>query len=284
MLRSDEVGSRKGVSRTGWLVLAAAAGISALLAVLMPSTAPYTAEGAIWIDSESVQPGSPGMPASNAWVELLRSARVLDPIAERAGMEPVILSDRLRTRLDGSGQFLRLSFTDPSAEKAATVLDAVMEQHVDVATELGLVRLDEVVATLEEQLRAVEDDLLAVERALDRPLSDSEAARLGRRLHSTEAIHSNVSLRVEEARMESRTWIPPVRILDRATVSRPERSVPQIGLILALLATFLLSLGRALTVGASDHPGGVGMQEQALQLLIVFAAAAAALIATVLIG
>jgi capsular exopolysaccharide synthesis family protein len=77
------------------------------------------------------------------------------------------LATDLWTTMDRQGNFLRLELTGPEPQKVASVLNAVMERHVDVAAELKRAKLDELTSILQEQLRTVEADLTSAEQALE---------------------------------------------------------------------------------------------------------------------
>ena len=87
-----------------------------------------------------------------------------------------------------------------------------------------------------------------------------------------------------QAQVESRTWIPPVRVLDYATVSQPERGVVQIMAILALLAAVLVSLVLALAHdGKRSDRARTGVWAEATQLIVIFVSGVVGVIATILL-
>ncbi|MEX0837109.1 MAG: hypothetical protein WD101_02165, partial [Gemmatimonadota bacterium] len=77
------------------------------------------------------------------------------------------LSGRLVTGIDQGGNFLSLSLPGRDPEKIASVLNSLMERHVEVAAELKSGRLQETVAILEEQLVYTENELAQAEQDLE---------------------------------------------------------------------------------------------------------------------
>ena len=77
------------------------------------------------------------------------------------------LSAQLITGMDRAGNFLSLSLSGENPEKIASILNSVMDRHVEVAAELKRAKLVEVLATLEDQLEQVEFDLAEAERNLE---------------------------------------------------------------------------------------------------------------------
>jgi hypothetical protein len=77
------------------------------------------------------------------------------------------LSDQLGTTMDQRGNFLALSLNGTNPTRIANVLNAVMDRHVAVAADLKRARLEETRVILEDQLRSVEEELAAAERALE---------------------------------------------------------------------------------------------------------------------
>jgi len=76
-----------------------------------------------------------------------------------------MLASRLQTVMDRDGNFLELYYTDTGAQRAADVVNALMERHVAVSEDLQQRRLRERLLILEEQLRNVENELFAAEQA-----------------------------------------------------------------------------------------------------------------------
>lgn len=77
------------------------------------------------------------------------------------------LASRLSTGMDRAGNFLEIRYTDRSAQRAARVVNALMERHVAVSEELRQGRLRQRLMILEEQLRATEAELFAAEQAYE---------------------------------------------------------------------------------------------------------------------
>ena len=77
------------------------------------------------------------------------------------------LSERLLTRIDQEGNFLRLSLTGTDPVKIASILNSLMERHVALAAEIKSSRLDETVLILEEQLGYTEAELAQAEQDLE---------------------------------------------------------------------------------------------------------------------
>lgn len=77
------------------------------------------------------------------------------------------LSADLITGMDRTGNFLRLSLSDTDPDRAASVLNAVMDRHVDVAAELKRLKLDETLTILEEQMESMQIELAEAEANLE---------------------------------------------------------------------------------------------------------------------
>ena len=77
------------------------------------------------------------------------------------------LAARLRTDMDRSGNFLRLSLSGPNPEKIASILNRLMERHVSVAADLKSRKLEQTLLILDEQLNSVEDSLARAEQDLE---------------------------------------------------------------------------------------------------------------------
>ena len=247
-----------------WLAAAVIVGIAGAAAAWRVVPVSYTAEGSLWLEVAPRQGGggvtgdvtpirASGLLEANAWIELLRSAAVLDTVVirerlyvessrrhedalasldlaeefrpgayelsvgpngrtfvlstsngvmvqqgelgEAVGSEvglvwqpPLgtfapdasvaftvlhprdagrLLSERLLTRIDQEGNFLRVSLTGESPDRIASVLNTLMERHVTLAAELKSSRLEEMVRILEEQLGYTEAELAQAEQDLE---------------------------------------------------------------------------------------------------------------------
>lgn len=78
-----------------------------------------------------------------------------------------ILSGQLMTGLVGGGNFLAIQLEGSDPERIASILNAVMHRHVQVAADLKRSRLVEASAILEEQLRYTERELADAEQDLE---------------------------------------------------------------------------------------------------------------------
>lgn len=77
------------------------------------------------------------------------------------------LSQRLFTGMDQAGNFLNLTLSGQDPESIASILNAVMARHVDVAADIKRRRLDETLVILEEQLDLMETEMARSERDLE---------------------------------------------------------------------------------------------------------------------
>lgn len=77
------------------------------------------------------------------------------------------LSSELDTGMDRTGNFLRLALTGTDPERVASVLNAVMDRHVQVAAELKRLRDVETLAILQEQMRQMQIELAEAEANLE---------------------------------------------------------------------------------------------------------------------
>lgn len=78
-----------------------------------------------------------------------------------------LLSDKLVTSMDRSGNFLSLTLNGPDPQRLASTLNAVMARHVAIARELKRSKLDETLIILEEQLQTMERELARAEQDLE---------------------------------------------------------------------------------------------------------------------
>lgn len=235
------------------------------------------AEGALWIaggsdDERRTVPATEGtgrLPGE-AWIELLRSYVVLDPVAaehlrpataagsddgEAVRAAAGELSRRLMVAMDTDGGFLRVAFEDPEPGRAVTVLQAVMDRYVEVAADLKAQKLAETVAVLEEQLEIVWERLEQAERDLEvfrvgtisSPDGEAlatadwkaEEGRLRRRVRSHEGLYNEIRGRLEQARLAQVSAVPDVRILDAATVQSQRQGLAGLLLALAIFVTIV---------------------------------------------
>ena len=77
------------------------------------------------------------------------------------------LSDRLMTRMDRAGNFLNLSLSGQNPQKIASILNSLMQRHVDVAADIKRRQLDETLIILEEQLDLMEAEMAQSEEDLE---------------------------------------------------------------------------------------------------------------------
>ncbi|MGB1778481.1 MAG: GumC family protein [Longimicrobiales bacterium] len=77
------------------------------------------------------------------------------------------LSERLATRMDRAGNFLNLSLSGADPQRIASILNALMQRHVDVAADIKRRQLDETLVILEEQLELMEAEMAQSEQDLE---------------------------------------------------------------------------------------------------------------------
>ncbi|MFO8175896.1 MAG: hypothetical protein R6T96_16550, partial [Longimicrobiales bacterium] len=77
------------------------------------------------------------------------------------------LSGQLQAQMDRQGNFIQLALVGTNPQRIASTLQAVMEQHVEVAAELKRGKLDELTVILEEQLESVRQELEEAENQLE---------------------------------------------------------------------------------------------------------------------
>jgi len=77
------------------------------------------------------------------------------------------LAESLVKSTTGRGNFIDVTYSGVNPERITEVLNAVLENHISVATQLNRSRLDELQIALEEQLVAAETRLANAERALE---------------------------------------------------------------------------------------------------------------------
>ena len=77
------------------------------------------------------------------------------------------LNGNLVTRLDGNGTFIRVQLRGKEPVAVSTTLNAVLDQHVELAAELKSAALEERTSVLERQLSTVEAELRAAEQELE---------------------------------------------------------------------------------------------------------------------
>jgi capsular exopolysaccharide synthesis family protein len=77
------------------------------------------------------------------------------------------LGSDLSPQMDGTGSFMRISYSDRNPQRAAAVLNRVMERQVELAAELKGASLDEEYNIIQEQLAYTQAELAEAERALE---------------------------------------------------------------------------------------------------------------------
>lgn len=77
------------------------------------------------------------------------------------------LSNQLMTRMDRAGNFLNLTLSGENPEQIASILNALMDRHVQVAADIKRRKLDETLVILEEQLNLMEAELAQAETDLE---------------------------------------------------------------------------------------------------------------------
>lgn len=302
-----------------WIVAVLLLGSAGASFVAMRQEPVYIAEGSLWVETGPrtgrVSDEAPLPPAQhNAWVELLRSRQVLEPVAARAGVTVGDLSDRVAVRLDPTGNFMAVSFRDTDPRRAASITNALMDRHVELAAELKARRMTELLEILRKQLGEVEQDLARAEQDLEdfrveaaeselasvtaRPdvrsiaRRETERTRRLRRVRAVDALYDDLRRRVEAADLASRSMIPDVRMLDRATVpARPAtdgRLWTAVAFLVGLLGVVVVgvrSTGR-LVERRTREDGSVpeGRMEDLLPILAIVSGALLALLLTSLIG
>lgn len=81
--------------------------------------------------------------------------------------ESLRLSERVQTRLDRTGNFLRLELRGQDPAQTASILNSLTQRYVEVAGDLKRAKLDELVEILDEQLAYAEQNLREAEIALE---------------------------------------------------------------------------------------------------------------------
>ncbi len=280
----------------GWLLV----GLVLVAGACAPWGEPeFVAEGSLWIDpgptAHEVGFTAPARP--NPWIQLLRSYRVLDEVVVEEGLArgevtpreaARELSRRLRTRMHPDGRFLQLSLTGTDPEEVRSVLDAVMERHVEVAATLERARHEEMLENLEAQRDEVARDLERAELELSGAHSGADQARLARRVRMLDDLHAQLALRTESVRLEARWIIPDVRILAHASVSGQPRShgtyswlIVLLGLVAALVGGVLLAARSQQRLGGT---AGRGTGDLTSILAILLGSALAAVLTALAIG
>jgi len=77
------------------------------------------------------------------------------------------LSKALQVRMDQNGNFMSVSYSGPSARRAADVVNAVVDREVAVATDLKKAKLAELTKILEDQLQLAQTNLTTAENQLE---------------------------------------------------------------------------------------------------------------------
>jgi len=77
------------------------------------------------------------------------------------------LASELTPEMDATGSFIRIGFSDRDPQRAAAVLNSVMERQVELAADLKGASLDEEYNIIQEQLAYTQAELAEAERALE---------------------------------------------------------------------------------------------------------------------
>ncbi|MEM7415939.1 MAG: hypothetical protein AAF389_10615 [Gemmatimonadota bacterium] len=273
--------SARSKSNSGSLTLVGgvlSAGLFAVASVVSfvdATTQGYTAEAALWVATEE-GPDGMHLPAK-PWVELLRADAVIEPAWDHARRlhqaDPghhgdvgtrTDFADRLVIRVRGDN-FIHLAYHDRTPDGAEDNLDAIMIEFLSVSTALKRSRMEERLALLDDQLVAVEEDLETAERSLaehyrahrsglgDLVENTVTARRLERELEAAASLYAAVRQERDGARLEVRSSIPDVRVLDRPVLERDGRRRAQVlvrGLVFLLLAGMSVAATMLIT-GAS---------------------------------
>lgn len=250
--------------RYRWLVLGiTAAGFGAGWSALPPIAPQYEAHATIGVaaaDASALGPIQPTkLSSSGSWLELLRTEQLLSPVvrefhlarrsdaqSEREAVES--LAGRLRVTVDGGSDLLRVSLVGSDPERTATVLNAVVERFVSVATYLKMDSLSALASNLDGQRVRVEQWLRETQQELERyrsrhpkpvPRTVEEEA-LERRVRTAKSFYYEIQLRHETALLAAARSMPDLRLLDPAVP--PHRPLRRAGPTSLLLLVIVISL------------------------------------------
>ncbi|MCH7935213.1 MAG: polysaccharide biosynthesis tyrosine autokinase [Gemmatimonadetes bacterium] len=111
-----------------------------------------------------------GAPVGFDWTPPVEALAANTRIAFSVSALPVVaagIRNNLVTQMDRNGTFIRVSLRGKDAAEVAATLNAVLDQHVELAAELKSAALEERTSVLEGQLATVEGELRDAERELE---------------------------------------------------------------------------------------------------------------------
>lgn len=233
------------ILRGAGLLAAGLLAVGAVVSIADSMVRGYTAEASLWVATEEGAAGQP-LPMK-PWVELLRADAVMQPAWDRArrlhDRDPAHHADvgsfedfvdRLSLRAR-AGNLIHLSYRDRTPEGAEDNLESIMNEFLTVSAGLKRNRMEVRVTLLDDQLVAVESELEGSERALvdhyraqrlgagDAVENAVTARRLEREMEAAASLYEAVRQRRDAARLELRSSIPDVRVLDRPVLDRDGR-------------------------------------------------------------
>ena len=138
------------------------------------------------------------------------------------------LSDNVAVQMDEQGNFLTISYTGSDPVRAATIVNAIVDREVEVASDLKKAKLTELTKILQDQLGKAQANLAAAENALESfrvhtatlPSDQATPVAPGIALTTSPAYTSFFQKKVEREQLRS----------DRGAIMRILAQVPDSGL------------------------------------------------------
>lgn len=183
---------------------------------------------------------------------------VLQPAAERLGLQPQQLDKSVSASVVDGTQIIRVRATGADRDEAVRILDGVVEEYTAGSTAGGQ---DDARRYLEEQLTSVSDELAQLQRALDAhrrqavvdPARDRElSAQIASRSQRQTALQDQLlQMELEDLQAGSATVVSSPRALVDRVAPQPVRSAAMGSLAGLVLATGILVGGRRLLRGGA---------------------------------
>jgi uncharacterized protein involved in exopolysaccharide biosynthesis len=185
---------------------------------------------------------------------ILRSRRVLSPVAALAGTTVERIEERLSVEIVGQTNVLRLTVADSNPEAAQRIAEAVVENYIDGSSNQVSSQDQEAMAFLRRRIQEVSTSLKVAEARLDeaglRPAQERQlGAQVTNSLQQMSSLQDQlVALQLEQHSGPSVDVVTPAHLLDEPLEPNPLQSAgvgSLVGLVIAGGGLLLLAYLRS---------------------------------------